>query len=451
MSRPLRNLWPASRRTGRTLLPLVAALGLAAHGARAETDDEEACGPFEREPVAPVVVMAESGVVSSGGGAGGEIVELPRGSGPPPSPTAGEALIALPKGPDGTVPTNFRLAPGATVAESFFSPVICATVVRVIGPRAAAPESLVASVPDTGLVVPNHLYSTAATEPRPVETGPDPYRSLQYGLDRAGVEPARPIANGGGVRVALLDSAPHAQHRDLARVSIAALPDGPPDAPAVHGSLMAGVINAIEGNAYGIAGLSPGVDLLAIPVCVPVGATGSDHCRLYDLLRGADRAWEEKAQVVSLALVGPPNALLRRAMARLDRLGVLLVAAAGNEGVDDPRYPAAYPSVIGVGAVDRRGARFARGNRGASAEILAPGVEIISTVPGDSFAIVDGTSLAAAHVAGALALALGGGAESQDARTALFQAAEARVETPGATPLLPPICDVLQRLGTPCP
>jgi len=222
-------------------------------------------------------------------------------------------------------------------------------------------------------------------------------------------------------------------------------------AAGVHGSLMAGVVRAVAGNGFGIAGVAPGADLVGVPVCRPRGASASDECRLFELLRGVDVAWEQGAQVLNLSLVGPPNRLLRKAMDRMDELGVLLVAAAGNEGVAEPRYPAAYPSVIGVGAVDRAGALYARGNRGASVEVLAPGVEILSTVPGGGFAFGDGTSLAAAHVSGVLALAVSASGDPRAARAAFFEAAQARTESPGNQPAaLPAACDVLAALGKPC-
>jgi subtilisin family serine protease len=282
---------------------------------------------------------------------------------------------------------------------------------------------------------------------------PDPYRGFQYGLDRLGADGAWARSRGAGVRVALLDSAPEVAHRDLAGVEIAALDGGPGTAPAAHGTLMAGVVRAVAMNGFGIAGVAPGAELIAVPVCTPAGAAASDACRLYDVLRGVDRAFELGAAVLNLSLVGPPNPLLERAMARLEKLGAVAVAAAGNEGTRDARYPAAYPSVIGVGAVGADGAPFARGNLGPSAEILAPGVEVLSTVPGDAFAFGEGTSLAAAHVSGALALLVGSGVEPAAARTALFQAAEAArpaTENRASPPRIAPLCAALERLGKGC-
>jgi subtilisin family serine protease len=219
----------------------------------------------------------------------------------------------------------------------------------------------------------------------------------------------------------------------------------------VHGTLVTGLIAAIEENGFGMAGVAPGVEIVAVPVCTPLGASASDSCLLFDVLRGVDLAWEREAQLLNLSFVGPANALLERAMVRLDQLEVLVVASAGNEGTDAPRYPAAYASVIGVGAVDPGGARYARSNRGASAELLAPGVEILSAVPGNAFAFGSGTSYAAAHVTGMLAVLIGAGADPPAARAALFREAHARPPGPASGGLrLPPICDVLARLGRAC-
>jgi len=125
-----------------------------------------------------------------------------------------------------------------------------------------------------------------------------------------------------------------------------------------------------------------------------------------------------------------------------------VVAAAGNEGVDEARYPAAYPSAVGVGAVDLYGARYEHSNGGRSAQIWAPGTEILSTVPGGAFAFASGTSFAAAHVTGALAVLIGSGVSPDAARRALFRAAR-----PGAVPApaMAPLCSALAEVGHACP
>jgi subtilisin family serine protease len=482
------------RRLGRAL-----AIGLlvCAFGASAESPEPGLpCGPFDDErdapsaPTRPAAPLQEPGITSPGSRAttspgAGEILRLPlprsraRGAAPEGDPERpGEALLALPKDASGGLPTDFELAPGARIVHSFFSPVLCATVARVVGPAGASPRELVPRLPSAAVVVANDVYASAAEEPvsagpaelRPERRG-DPYDSLQYGLAASDVRRARRLSDGSGVRVALLDSAPDSSHRDLGVVEMHARPrseameaaeagatgeagESEPIAPGLHGTLMAGVIAAREGNGFGIAGLAPGARLVSVPVCAPSGESGGaaaagGRCLLYDLLRGLDLAWEAEAQILNLSLTGPANPLLARGVARLEDLGLVVVAAAGNEDLDEPRYPAAYPSVIGVGAHDREGAPFARGNRGAWVELAAPGVEVLSTVPGDAFAFGDGTSLAAAHVTGLLAVLTGVTQDPRLARAELFRTIHAS-GTPRVPPLLPSICEVLARLDRSC-
>jgi len=95
---------------------------------------------------------------------------------------------------------------------------------------------------------------------------------------------------------------------------------------------------------------------------------------------------------------------VREAFAR----GIVLVAAAGNRGLRSrPVYPAALDEVIAVSAMSDDGSFYPPGNRGEYIDVAAPGVEILSTLPGDAFRRADGTSYAAAHVTGVVALLLG--------------------------------------------
>jgi thermitase len=261
------------------------------------------------------------------------------------------------------------------------------------------------------------------------------------------VRAARDLGAGEGVRVALLDSAPEFIHRDLAPSRIEAVATETKGKASVHGTLMAGVIGAAENNGFGIAGLAPKARIVSIPVCTPKGGAGG-QCTIYQMLQGFDRAYDAKAVLVNLSLSGPPNPLLERGVVRLEELGLVVVAAAGNEGREAERYPAAYPSVIGVGAVDRDGKRFSSSNRGAWVELYAPGVEVLSTVPGSAFAFGSGTSLAAAHVTGSLAVLTGITGDPKRARSELFRVVNARE---GKTlPTLPAVCDVVVRVGREC-
>jgi thermitase len=442
-------------RSGRDALRLVGALfavWCSAGSALAEASAPP-CDPIEApRQYAQLAPSQEPGPLGRlVGDAEGAIVSLAVGEETPvDQQAAGEALLVMSKRPDGTIGSQFELSPGARIVDSFWSPVLCATVARVVGDPLAEPAALFGALPDDAVLTPNHIYVSAVESVRPVGDDPDPYRKLQHGLERLGVEAAGLVSTGRGVRIAVLDSAPEAGHRDLAGVRVALVEDGPDAAPSVHGTLTTGVIAAVPHNGFGIAGAAPDAEVIAIPVCRPHGATPRDTCGLFDVLRGLDLAWDERADVLNLSVVGPPNPLLERATRRLDDLGVLIVAAAGNEGTDQARYPAAYPSVVGVGSLDADGLPVASSNRGPSAEIWAPGAEILSTVPGGAFAFASGTSFAAAHVSGALAVLIGSGVSHDDARRALFQAAQQQASRAPA-PAIAPLCGALEQLGHACP
>jgi subtilisin family serine protease len=412
--------------------------------------DPVPCDPIELPRFAQLAPSEEPGVMGSHVGvAEGPIVSLAESrDAKVEQQVGGEALLVLPKRPDGTLAHGYELAPGARIVDSFWSPVLCATIARVVGDPLSSPYDLVAKVPKDAAVAPNHVYTSAADHVGPaVEPAVDSYRKLQHALDELGVDAAHAVSVGSGVRVAVLDSAPQADHPDLPPVRVVKLDGGPHDV-GVHGTLTAGVIAAIAHNGFGIEGVAPGAELIAIPVCTPLGATPRDSCGLFDLLRGLDLAWKEHAQVLNLSLVGPANPLLERAVNRLDDLGAIVVAAAGNEGVDEARYPAAYPSAVGVGAVDAKGVRYEHSNGGRSAQIWAPGTDILSTVPGGAFAFANGTSFAAAHVTGALAVLIGSGAAPDAARRALFHTARSgKAPAPAMTPL----CRALADVGHACP
>lgn len=366
----------------------------------------------------------------------------------------GEALLVLPKLPGGQIADDFTLGADAQIVDSFWSSVLCATIVRVRGPRDARPEDLVPRVAPPAVVLSHSRYRTTAAKVRAVKpkaaAGPDPYRPLQHGLTQLGVMQARSRSNGRGVRVAILDSAPDVTHRELANVRLVAIENGPSSAPALHGTLVAGLIAATEGNAFGIVGVAPGADVIAIPVCSPLGAGTSDECNLFDVIRGIDVAWKQGATILNLSLAGAADPLLHRAVTRLLDLGTVVVAAAGNGASTIPNYPAAYPGVIGVGAVDPIGQPYAEGSHGPWVSISGPGVEVLSTIPGDSFAFVNGTSLAAAQVTGALALLAAVVPDPVRMRMALLATARAALGPAAGTPVAPPVCDVLRDVGMPC-
>ena len=113
--------------------------------------------------------------------------------------------------------------------------------------------------------------------------------------------------------------------------------------------------------------------------------------------------------VVNVSLVGPRNALVEAAVRRATARGLLIVAAAGNDGpAAAPLYPASYPEVIGVTAVNARGRTLPEAARGPQVAFAAPGADMAAAGPGEGYVNVRGASFAAPLVAGLLARRGGG-------------------------------------------
>jgi subtilisin family serine protease len=116
---------------------------------------------------------------------------------------------------------------------------------------------------------------------------------------------------------------------------------------------------------------------------------------------------QSKVPVINVSLVGPANMTLAAVVHNLVARGYLLVAAVGNDGpAAPPLYPAAYPGVIGVTAVDARRKVLLEACRGPQVRYAAPGADMMAAAPGGTYANVRGTSFAAPIVAGLLARSL---------------------------------------------
>jgi subtilisin family serine protease len=244
---------------------------------------------------------------------------------------------------------------------------------------------------------PNYGYAgtqaAAAAAPNP-----------QYALERLAIADAHALATGEGVPVAVIDSQIDDTHAEFSRSIIEMLDatgEDPGDADA-HGTSIAGVI-AAQGTLTGIA---PQVRLVGIRAFLP-DAQGSARSTTWRIAAALDAAWQAEARVINMSFAGPEDPLVGEAIAGAARRGLIGVAAAGNDGPDaGPLYPAAYPGVIAVTAVDRDDAVYDHANRGDYIALAAPGVDILAPVPGNGYNITSGTSLAAAHVSGLAALVL---------------------------------------------
>ena len=214
------------------------------------------------------------------------------------------------------------------------------------------------------------------------------------------------------VRVAVVDTGIDNSHPDLPAVvaqSTLSTIDGNAEDDNGHGTHVAGTIGALTNNGIGVAGLNWHVSLMAAKVLDAQGS-GSNA----DVADGIKWAADNGAQVINLSLGGSlPSRTLRNAVDYAWNKGVVLTCAAGNSGTSAQSYPAAYPNCIAVAATNKYDLKASFSNYGASwVDVAAPGVNILSTLPnsavyltthygyrqnGDS---LDGTSMAAPHVAG---------------------------------------------------
>jgi subtilisin family serine protease len=261
----------------------------------------------------------------------------------------------------------------------------------------------------------NHLYLgsgevRAATAPAPPEAPREqPARAQpKVGLIDAGIDLRHPALRGARV---------HAFGCDGAQL------------PSVHGTAVASLL---VGRARRFAGAAPAAHLYAADVYCGEPAGGA----LTRLLEAFGWLARERVAVINVSLVGPPNALLERAVRALAARGHLLVAAVGNDGpAAPPLYPAAYPDVIAVTAVDARDEVLPEAGRGPHVAFAAPGADMLVAVSGsDGFAPARGTSYAAPLVAGLLARGAADGFAPAAAVEALIRSAR-DLGAPGRDPV----------------
>jgi thermitase len=289
-----------------------------------------------------------------------------------------------------------------------------------------------------------HLASARAikhVDPTPTPTVPipqpttvvptDPAWSQEWGLSQIEAPAAWHVSQGAKpVVIAVIDSGVDPNQPDLqgALVPGADFADGTGSTADQygHGTMVAGVIAARPDNGIGGAGIC--WTCLVMPVKV-LGADGTGTAAA--IAAGIRYAADNGASVISMSFVlSGPDAGVESALAYAHSRGALLVAAAGNTGSNTPTYPASYPDVVSVAAVDPTGALYPWSARGSWVTLAAPGCAFTTALSGTFTGDFCGTSAAAPLVAGLAGLALSaGGGSTAGVESALEQTA---VPFPGA-------------------
>lgn len=231
----------------------------------------------------------------------------------------------------------------------------------------------------------------------------DPYLDLQSAATEMEVERAHELATGRGVSIAIIDSAVDSDHPDLrGRVRLARnlVTDHPlARRGEVHGTAIAGVIASAVNNREGIIGVAPDVSIAALRACWSVADDGlAAQCSSFSLARALEVALGLHPNVINLSLAGPDDPLLSRLLDRAIERGIVVVTAYPASRESSLAFPSSHPRVLTAHS------SLIPVNSESPYALAAPADEVLTTTPGAGYAFLTGTSLAAAHTTGVIAL-----------------------------------------------
>lgn len=233
---------------------------------------------------------------------------------------------------------------------------------------------------------------------------------VPYGVEYVGSRTAwKEGVTGKGVKGGVIDTGVSLNHEDIRVVNqVNFIPNEPNDDIHGHGTHVAGII-AASANDKGVVGVAPDVEIYSAKVAKSDGTVTFE-----DFVKGVDWGIEMGVDILNVSLAFTPleDDFLKEVIKKTEEKGILVVAAAGNGGAliemdgIEPfvYYPANQDDVIGVSSVNDMFDLSWFSSYGKGVDVAAPGEEIVSLYPGNNYGLMSGTSMAAPHVTGVLAL-----------------------------------------------
>jgi hypothetical protein len=240
-----------------------------------------------------------------------------------------------------------------------------------------------------------------------------------------------------GVRIGIIDTSFDVDHPSLAHINVQQGDFLEGEAPSPYDWHGTAVLSLLAGDPRsGTPGLVPDATFL-LATAFRSDAAGNASTDTMRLLSALDWLDGVGVDIVNMSFSGPRDEAVSRAIARMRQKGIVFIAAAGNGGpIAGPSYPAAYPEVIAVTAVNRNGENYRNANRGNYIDVAAPGVDVLTALPDAKQGFRTGTSFAAPFMTAILATHGTGISSVKGTKAQLLQQVSTRdLGPPGRDPI----------------